>query len=386
MIGACAGDDPAVTSFTATIGEATSTTASTSGSTAVESTSTSTTTTSDASGDPSTTASTGVAERCGDGVLQDDEECDDGPANDDAAACTESCTVNVCGDGLALEGVEECDDGNANADDGPCTSTCAVNVCGDDLVLEGVEECDDGAANADSAPCTSACRLNVCGDGLVLEGVEECDDGEEFAGSGDGCSATCTREQVFFVSLDTYSGDIGGAKGADALCLEAGTKSVALPWPELNNTTFRAWIADPNCPLDKRLPQEERPYVRVDGKLIAEDWAELIGGAIKPGAMQMNEYGLIVEEIWSFRVWTGIAGDGSMIDGAAAKTCNFWTLEGDSFFGALGMANAGGSTWTRATDGEGDLVQGCQEQAHLYCVQISCDVHPEFCEPGYCAP
>ena len=105
-LGACAGDDPAVTSFTATIGEATSTTASTSGSTAVESTSTSTTTTSDASGDPSTTASTGVAERCGDGVLQDDEECDDGPANDDAAACTESCAVNVCGDGLVLEGVE----------------------------------------------------------------------------------------------------------------------------------------------------------------------------------------------------------------------------------------------------------------------------------------
>ena len=352
----------------------------------METTGESSTTMASADVDSESASTTEPAARCGDGVVQDGEECDDARENDDAAPCTSTCKANICGDGLVLADVEECDDGDANSDAGPCTTACSVNVCGDGLVLADVEECDDGDANDDAVLCTSKCMLNVCGDGLVLEGVEECDDGGQFVGGGDGCSATCTREQVVFATLDTFTGDVGGVLGADERCLEAGTASVALPWPELNNTTFRAWIADPECPLDRRLPQEDRPYVRVDGELIAEDWPALTGGGLAPGSVQMNEYGLVIDELWGFRVWSGIDGDGGMIEDAAAKTCNFWTLAGDSFFGALGMANAGGSAWTRATTGEGDLVQGCHQEARLYCVQISCDEHPEFCEPGYCAP
>ena len=384
-------DDPGeeTTPFTATAASVTSvtggsTTTTTTGSAASIGT-TETPTTSAVTGSDSG-STTQVAPTCGDGIVQDDEECDEGPENDDAAPCTTSCVRNVCGDGLVHDGTEECDDADANGDTAPCTSGCRLNVCGDGLILEGVEACDDGYANDDGSACTSTCSVNICGDGLVHEGVEECDDGGQFVDGGDGCSATCTREQVVFATLDAFTGDLGGALGADERCLEAGTDSIALPWPELNNTTFRAWIAAPDCPLAKRLPQETRPYVRVDGELIAENWSALVGGGLAPGKMQMNEYGLVIEEIWGFRVWSAIAGDGVMLDDAAAKTCNFWTLAGDSFFGALGMANAGGSAWTRALAGEGDLVQGCHEEARLYCVQISCDEHPEFCEPGYCAP
>jgi len=45
-----------------------------------------------------------------------------------------------------------------------------------------------------------------------------------------------------------------------------------------------------------------------------------------------------------------------MLADPASKTCNFWTLGGDSFSGALGMANAGDSAWTRALAGA--LLQG----------------------------
>ena len=281
---------------------------------------------------------------------------------------------------------EACYDGPSNADNAPCTSTCALNVCGDGLLLADVEECDDGPDNADAVACTSICTKNVCGDGMVFEGVEECDDTyPQFSGGGDGCSATCTREQVVFVSLKQYDGDLGGPAGADELCAQAGAQSIKLPWPQDNNTIFKAWIADPACPPERRFPHADRPYVRIDGDEIAADWDDLIDG-ITPGDVRMNEYGLWLEEPYNLRVWTAVDGDGTALPDAAAKSCNFWTLAGDSFFGALGRADLGDLAWSRWTGEGGDLAQGCHLKAHLYCVQIACDVYPEYCAPGYCAP
>jgi len=50
--------------------------------------------------------------------------------------------VAACGDGAVDEG-EECDDAN-QADDDACLSTCVAARCGDGVVETGVEECDDG--------------------------------------------------------------------------------------------------------------------------------------------------------------------------------------------------------------------------------------------------
>ena len=375
------GDTSSATEITGAQPPTTSTTTETS-------TTTTSSTTTTASGatttdDSSTTEEPGY---CGDGIVQDGEACDLGPANSKTGACTPECVLAACGDGLVHAGVETCDDADNNADDGPCTSAFQLAACGDGLVHIGVEECDDGEQNADSAACTSACLINVCGDGLVLEGVEECDDiDSQFSGGGDGCSAECTREQAFFISKDRYTGDLGGPAGADALCSEAAKWSIKLPWPEHNNTIFRAWIADPECPIDRRLPHADRPYVRLDGQVIAEDWDDFLGG-LDPGAAQMNEYGLVVEEVFNLRVWSGLDGDGAMIDAAPARTCNFWTLGGDSFFGAVGKADLGDFAWSRWILGDDDVVQGCHKEAHIYCVQVHCDVYPEYCEPGYCAP
>src|SRR5205085_2291265 len=67
---------------------------------------------------------------CGDGHLDAGEACDDGnPIGTDA--CTNGCTVAVCGDGIVRAGIEQCDDGNQNA--GDCCSACsfeaATTVC-----------------------------------------------------------------------------------------------------------------------------------------------------------------------------------------------------------------------------------------------------------------
>lgn len=59
------------------------------------------------------TTDDGPAPMCGDGNLDDGEECDDGPDNGPGQACRIDCHLNVCGDG-DIGPDELCDDGSAN--------------------------------------------------------------------------------------------------------------------------------------------------------------------------------------------------------------------------------------------------------------------------------
>jgi fibro-slime domain-containing protein len=112
---------------------------------------------------------TSCAARCGDGVINGTETCDNGDRNDDKAygGCTTICTLGpYCGDGKRDEAFdEECDDGvnlasySQPADCGPgCRK---VPYCGDSKVdaLFG-EECDDGDQNG-VGMCQTDCRLKI---------------------------------------------------------------------------------------------------------------------------------------------------------------------------------------------------------------------------------
>ncbi len=126
----------------------------------------------------------GAVPRCGDGIVQSPEECDEGGLNSDTApdACRTDCRMFRCGDGV-LDSGEACDDGNTVDGDG-CSNACALPGCGDGSV-QGAEECDDGNLD-DTDGCLSSCMLAGCGDGTVWIGVEECD--------GDaprGCTTAC---------------------------------------------------------------------------------------------------------------------------------------------------------------------------------------------------
>ncbi|MFO7567813.1 MAG: DUF4215 domain-containing protein [Enhygromyxa sp.] len=62
---------------------------------------------------------------CGDGVVEGDEECDDGNEVDDDG-CSNACTLPACGDGIIqAELGETCDDGNTRGGDW-CASTCLL--------------------------------------------------------------------------------------------------------------------------------------------------------------------------------------------------------------------------------------------------------------------
>jgi fibro-slime domain-containing protein len=140
---------------------------------------------------------------CGDGTQTPGEACDDGDDNDDDAygGCTTKCRRGPrCGDGMVQPDEEACDDG-ANitpytTDGEGCAPGCVPPAaCGDAQVdsLFG-EACDDGVNDGAYGGCESDCTLAPrCGDGTIDKSRETCDDGNSV--SGDGCSALCAIEE-----------------------------------------------------------------------------------------------------------------------------------------------------------------------------------------------
>lgn len=133
---------------------------------------------------------------CGNGQLDPGESCDPTAPVTTSLACRNDCTVPACGDRL-IDAGEQCDDGNLASGDG-CSSTCLLEtVCGDGR-REDPEKCDDGN-QASGDGCSSSCYWEYCGNGIrdVDAGgtyVEACDDGNNT--SGDGCSSVCTQEPI----------------------------------------------------------------------------------------------------------------------------------------------------------------------------------------------
>ncbi|HEY0138802.1 MAG TPA: DUF4215 domain-containing protein, partial [Nannocystis sp.] len=76
--------------------------------------------------------------QCGDGVVDEDEFCDDGDDND-GDECPSSCAHAFCGDGYVWTGIEDCDDGNKINDDA-CTNACTMALCGDGVTHSDVED------------------------------------------------------------------------------------------------------------------------------------------------------------------------------------------------------------------------------------------------------
>jgi cysteine-rich repeat protein len=122
---------------------------------------------------------------CGNGTIDNGEQCDDANATDNDA-CTNACRIAVCGDAVVAIW-EQCDDGNRVEGDS-CSNSCKSPACGDGVVQTG-EECDDGNQQGNDA-CTNACKVPRCGDQIIQTALgEQCDDGNLL--SGDSCTNTC---------------------------------------------------------------------------------------------------------------------------------------------------------------------------------------------------
>jgi cysteine-rich repeat protein len=194
-------------------------------------------------------------EECGNSIVEEGEQCDDGNNGVPDDGCRDDCKFSCakasrdCGDTegncLSYECVENdigrvcegaTDEQDIPADGNPCTidscdgstpvnenrtngypcdnqdgesddyckkGKCIDPVCGDEIRGPG-EECDDGN-EADSDGCSSECILEFCGDEILNNG-EDCDDGN--SDEEDGCTNLC-HFSCSFPDLDCASDEPG---------------------------------------------------------------------------------------------------------------------------------------------------------------------------------
>lgn len=193
---------------------------------------------------------------CGNGLVDEGEQCDDGQNGDDNDGCRDDCNYscrnaasdceNTPGDcrrpvceavtpGMVCRWETDPDDlpeddnsctidscngsepVHTDRDDGyPCENgsgsdgdyckqgACVDPVCGDS-VRGPNEQCDDGDDESDDG-CSSDCMLESCGNSELDTG-EDCDDGAN-GDADDGCDDTC-RFSCTFPELDCTDDDAG---------------------------------------------------------------------------------------------------------------------------------------------------------------------------------
>lgn len=146
-----------------------------------------------------------IDEVCGDGIIQDGEDCDNGIAmNADDALCTTLCSLAQCGDGSIWAGGEECDDGNILPGDG-CSEFCDIEVtCTPSLeVCDGIDnDCDTGVD--EDCPC----GFLDDPDGVCALGLSD----------GHGSCSTPLSYQPVEASCDTLDNDCDGLVDENCLC------------------------------------------------------------------------------------------------------------------------------------------------------------------------
>jgi cysteine-rich repeat protein len=116
-------------------------------------------------------------------------------------ACECNATA-LCGNGTVDDG-EECDDGNRVNDDA-CSNVCRTPFCGDGIVQEG-EDCDDaGVTTGELDTCPSDCSNGGSGGGGQGGGGGE---------GGGGSTTACTSSSVQVYAGRVYPNDTTGYTG-----------------------------------------------------------------------------------------------------------------------------------------------------------------------------
>ncbi|MBI4141977.1 DUF4215 domain-containing protein [Candidatus Woesearchaeota archaeon] len=223
-------------------------------------------------------------------------------------------------------------------------------------IIDQTEQCDDGNSNQ-SDQCSNVCTLTFCGDGILqsINGnnvAEQCDDGNLV--SGDGCSSSCTIEPYYkvFTTLQKYPANFGGLSEFDNKCV---ISAQAIGFS--SNAKWKAWISDSTTEAKERVYNSlDYSYRRVDGKIVANNWADLIDSSLD-NPMNLTETGTILTPFDSS--WTGTLANGTK----DTSNCINWTTTSGSIYGRVGSVGSTQSPWT------GGAAGSCNLTHHIYCFE-----------------
>jgi hypothetical protein len=117
--------------------------------------------------------------------------------------------------------------------------------------------------------------------------------------------------KIVFVTSSQHTGVLAGLAGADIIC-NARAQEAGLPG------TYLAWLSDLTASPSTRFTRSEVPYVRVDGAVVARDYADLVDTTTNlTNAITLDETGAVQSGF----IWTGTQDNGTSI----APNCLNWT-------------------------------------------------------------
>lgn len=165
------------------------------------------------------------------------------------------------------------------------------------------------------------------------------------------CLCDDQSEKLVFMTSTTTDGNTGGIAGADAIC-NARAAAADLPG------TYKAWLAIAGSSPASTFTQSTVPYKLVTGKLVANDWADLVDGTLA-NPIDRDELGLLLINQHS---WTATDPSGA----SASSNCEGWQTNSAMSSGAQGrnFATSTGDDWTNET-----APSPCDVPNHLYCFQ-----------------
>lgn len=292
-----------------------------------------------------TAADTAGAPKCGNGIVDADEECDDAlVGNDDSRYCKGDCTLNVCGDGKLFVNWELCDEGPANSDEygSVCGTQCKPGArCGDNMLQAEFETCDLGINNG-----------GLKGD---VQGIL--------------CDKSCRALQLRgFVTEDAFNGALGGPFGADLKC-RAAAAAAGLAEPE----RFYAFLSTDDIDAKDRFEDVagSLAYVLVTGKKFADNFAALIKAGPLGEGILVTEYGTT---LYTESVATNTAPGG--VSFSPDQDCQGWTSADPTFKARVGLTavpvnSPDVDTWKNEQWWTGIKSWQCDKPSfHLYCLEI----------------
>jgi hypothetical protein len=251
-----------------------------------------------------------------------------------------------------------------------------------DEVCNGLDDDCDGQVDQGDPGGGAACEtglLGACGQGTLrcVDAALSCVAQEPVAESCNGVDDDCNGEVDdpsticalrVFVTSQLYTGDLGGLAGADAKC-QALADAASL------GGTYKAWLSSSTVDARDRLTHFGKPYVLVDGSVVASDWDEF-ASLHHQRPIDLTETGETAPIVPAFgfsMVFTGSSWDGTLYTWPqnygviAHATCDDWLNTTGMNTTGIGTAGAGylaaWGSWTSS------YAPPCWKVASLYCLE-----------------
>ncbi len=221
-------------------------------------------------------------------------------------------------------------------------------------IVSGIRLGDPAVVPTCNAANTHALRRNASSNAVEICNGTTWTNTIAFGGSGGNPFADIppVTENKVFVTSATYTGNLGGLTGADAIC-QKHANAAALPGK------YMAWLADATGSPATRFYQSTVPYKMVDGTVVANNWTDLTDGTVVNKITKYETGGTISGS----EVWTNVNANGTAT--SSTSDCKLWT-DTTNF---INIGQKGNPLQANATAWTDWGTMHCIVPGRLYCFQ-----------------